>query len=281
MKPFSTIGISCTYLEQQGFECSIQGLTSRHDYRRGEYASKVAYNWPGTLTDASLAPTPVELYREILASAQNNSLHIISIGFLTNIAELLRSEADHVSPLSGLELVTAKVSKLIIMGGRYPSGWEYNFGGSDPDSTAYVLSQWPKTVAVTYSGGELGGSIYSGRRPLMATSSYNESLTVSAYQWYVGRGSVERETWDPITVLYGILGIDGFGKLGVLPPLKYANENGFNHITASNGTNSWINDTTVTNQHWLALADGVTNTSMSWIIDNFLIHPPTLLKCFT
>ncbi|KAL6246765.1 hypothetical protein RBB50_006072 [Rhinocladiella similis] len=247
------------------------------DYVRGEYASKVAYNWPGSLTNASLAPTPVELYRSILASADNSSLHIISIGFLTNLADLLRSEADDVSPLNGTELLTSKVSELVVMGGRYPSGWEYNFGGTDPNSTAYVIEHWPKTVPITFSGGELGSTIFSGQRPLEEAPS--ESLPVSAYQWYVGRGSVTRETWDPITVLYGILGLDKFTKLGVWPMLAYANEYGYNTITASNGSNAWVNDTSVTNQHWLKLADGVTNTSMAWLIDNFLIHPPGSSKC--
>ncbi|KAJ9640555.1 hypothetical protein H2204_003183 [Knufia peltigerae] len=251
------------------------------DYVRGEYASKVAYNWPGSLTNASLAPTPVELYRSILASAGNNSLHIISIGFLTNLANLLRSEADDASPLNGTELLAAKVSELIVMGGRYPSGWEYNFGGTDPNSTAYVIEHWPNTIPITFSGGELGSTIFSGQRPLteQVPPPSSESLPVSAYQWYVGRGSVERETWDPITVLYGILGLENFTKLGVWPMLAYANEYGYNTITANNGSNAWVNDTTVRNQHWLKLADGVTNTSMAWLIDNFLIHPPGLSRC--
>ncbi|CAO2650807.1 Nn.00g091040.m01.CDS01 [Neocucurbitaria sp. VM-36] len=246
-------------------------------YARSEYASKIAYNWPGTLTNASLTPTPVELYRSILASADNHSLHIISIGFLTNLADLLRSEADHISALSGVKLLEAKVSELIIMGGQYPSGWEFNFGGSDPNSTAYVLDQWPKTVAVTFSGGELGGSIISGQNLMVDPST--DSPILAAYQWYVGRGSIARETWDPITVLYGIVGLEGFSKLGMQPLLKYANRHGYNTITANNGSNSWINDTSVNNQHWLELANGVTNTSMAWVIDNFLIHPPGISRC--
>ncbi|KIV95205.1 hypothetical protein PV10_02884 [Exophiala mesophila] len=234
------------------------------DYVRGEYASKVAYNWPGTLTNASLSPTPVDLYRSILASADNNSMHIISIGFLTNLADLLRSEGDDISPLTGQELVAAKVSEMIIMGGRYPFGWEYNFGGTDPDSTAYVIANLPESVPITFSGGELGNNIFSGDRPLAEALTSNESPIISAYQWYVTRGSVRRETWDPIAVLYGVLGLDGFAEIGMWPLLSYANEDGYNTITASNASNAWVNDTSVTNQHWLTLADGVTNTTMAW-----------------
>ena len=246
--------------------------------RAGEYASKLAYNWPRTLTDASSTMEPVELYRSVLSKAAENSVHLISIGFLTNLADLMRSEADQFSRLSGVDLVRSKVSELIIMGGYYPSGWEFNFGGGDPASTSYVLDNWPKDVAITFSGGELGGNIYSGQH--LAQHSPPNSPVLASYQWYVGRCSTVRESWDPLTTLYGILGLDGFSKLGVKPPLSFANTFGYNSITSKNASNAWVNDTSITNQHWLRLADGVTNSSMAWLLDQFFIHDPLLRSCF-
>ncbi|KAL7817969.1 inosine-uridine preferring nucleoside hydrolase domain-containing protein [Trichoderma aethiopicum] len=232
-------------------------------YLYGEYASKLAYHWPRKLDSAFSTPTPVELYRTILSSAKNKSIHIISIGFLTNLADLLKSEADHISPLSGLELASRKVSELIIMGGEYPSGWEYNFGGVDPGSTAYVVHHWPKSVNVTYSGSELGGNIFSGQN----------------LQWYVGRGSTLRPSWDPITTLYGVLGLDLPSKIGVRPMLEYGNESGYNSIVLANGSNVWVNDTGVTNQHWLRLIDGA-NHSMAALLDELLSCDPSSKSCF-
>ena len=100
--------------------------------------------------------SPVDLYRSVLHRAKDSSVNIVSVGFLTNLADLLRSEADDITEMSGLQLVRLKVRELVIMGGMYPSGWEFNFGGENPTSTAYVLEYWPSNVAVTYSGGELG-----------------------------------------------------------------------------------------------------------------------------
>lgn len=205
-------------------------------------------------------------------------MYLISIGFLTNLADLLRSQPDRVSNLTGPELVSAKVSELVIMGGKYPSGWEFNFGGRDPDSTVYVLENWPKDVAVTFSGAELGGNIYS--RQNLARDSSPDSPIVAAYQWYVGRCSTTRESWDPLTTLYGILDLDGFAKLGVEPPLAFANQYGYNSITSRNGSNAWVNDTSVTNQHWLRLADGVTNLSVATLLDRFFTHEPNMHTCF-
>jgi hypothetical protein len=217
------------------------------------------------------------MYRSVLSNAEDNSIHIISIGFLTNLADLLRSDPDNYSSLRGPDLVNAKVSKLVIMGGYYPLGWEFNFGGSDPQSTAYVLKNWPKSIPITYSGGELGGDIFSGQT--LATHSPPDSAVLAAYQWYVGRCSTVRESWDPITVLYGILGLDGFAKLGVKAPFAYANDFGYNSITSSNASNAWVNDSSVTNQHWLRLADGVTNSSVAWLLDHFYTHDPLLETC--
>ncbi|KAL7928360.1 inosine-uridine preferring nucleoside hydrolase domain-containing protein [Trichoderma chlorosporum] len=248
-------------------------------YLYGEYASKVAYNWPRKIETAASTVTPVELYRNVLSSADDESIHIISIGFLTNLADLLRSEADHISDLSGSQLVSAKVSEVVVMGGSYPSGWEYNFGGVDPESTAYVLDHWPSNVNITYSGYELGGNIFSGQD--LVHRCPPDSPTLSSYQWYVGRGSTIRPSWDPITTLYGILGLDWFPKLGVRPMLAYANEFGYNSVTAANGSNAWVNDTRVTNQHWLRLAEGVTNYSMAGLLDELFAHDPSLRSCFS
>ncbi|KAL7907278.1 inosine-uridine preferring nucleoside hydrolase domain-containing protein [Trichoderma velutinum] len=273
----------CTYFGNDVPIAAFRPITNdtffdSYFYLYGEYASKLAYNWPRKIETAASTPTPVELYRTILSSADEGSIHIISIGFLTNLADLLQSKADHISHLSGLQLISAKVSELVVMGGQYPSGWEYNFGGVDPESTAYVVQHWPKNVNITYSGYELGGDILSGQNLVHRLPP--DSPVLSAYQWYVGRGSTIRSSWDPITTLYGILGLEWFSKIGVRSMLAYANDFGYNSITATNGSNAWVNDTTVTNQHWLRLAEGVTNYSMAGLLDEFYAHGPSLRNCF-
>lgn len=66
--------------------------------------------------------TPLQLYTRILESAENNSVTIISLGFLTNLATLLESS-------NRLSLIKSKVRKLVVMNGTYPGpGWAFNFG---------------------------------------------------------------------------------------------------------------------------------------------------------
>lgn len=244
-----------------------------YGHKLGEFAFRVGHHGPKTLKSADDTPSPVIMYRTILAVAADASLHIISIGFLTNLADLLRSGADDISPLSGLDLVSTKVSELIIMGGRYPSGRDFNFR-TDAPSAMHVLENWPKHIPITYSGGELGKQILSGQT--LAQDAPPDSPVLAAYQWYVGRCQTTRESWDPVTVLYGVLGMDGFDALGRKPQFAFANEYGYNSIVMTDGsaTNKWIDDETVTNQHWLRLADGVTNDDVSDLLNWFLTRGP-------
>ncbi|KAI1392802.1 nucleoside hydrolase [Hypoxylon trugodes] len=238
----------------------------------GEYAAKVAYNWPRALNITSSTPSPVELYRSVLSSSEDQSITLISVGFLTNLAALLDSPPDDVTSLAGPDLISAKVKELVVMGGQYPSGWEFNFGGSDPAATYHVVNNWPRNIPITYSGAELGGNIFSGEG--LGNYAPPESPILAAYQWYVGRCSTIRESWDPVTTLYGILGLEGSPELGVGGLLSYANEIGYNKALA-NGSNTWVNDSAVSNQHWLKLADGVANTSVASVLTRFFAHDPS------
>ncbi|KAI1804698.1 nucleoside hydrolase [Daldinia bambusicola] len=248
------------------------------DFVLGEYASKVAHNWPRSLNDSSATPTPVELYRSILSAAEDHSITIISIGFLTNLAELMNSPPDTIAPSTGASLVSAKVKELVVMGGRYPSGKEFNFAGADPSATYSVVNTWPRTVPVTYSGFELSATIFSGEQ--LADLAPPDSPVLAAYQWYVGRCRTARESWDPVTTLYGILGLDGSPELGIEPLFEYANERGYNEVSAD-GSNTWVDDAAVSNQHWLKLKNGVSNETVAGLLTRFFAHDPSDKRCST
>ncbi|EIT75254.1 hypothetical protein AO1008_02003 [Aspergillus oryzae 100-8] len=192
-------------------------------YQLGEYASKVAYNWRHTASmpwgDVSSAWDPVELYRKLLSEAGDHSVTIASIGFLDNLSELLSSPGDTYSSLSGHGLVKAKVKELVIMGGAYPCGYEYNFYGSNASATAHVVNTWPGPM--TFSGGELGATVYSGAR-LTVEGPVSDPVN-AAYRWYTGY-NISRSSWDPLTVLYAIDGLSNINEWlpdSPLYPQKY------------------------------------------------------------
>lgn len=147
--------------------------------------------------------------------------------------------------MSGPELIAAKVSELVIMGGEYPSGREYNFWGDNPIATAHVVNNWKGRI--TYSGLELGVNVMSGAS-LTVEGPENDPVR-AAYRWYVGYNT-SRQSWDPLTILYACHGLGGM--------FEYANGFGYNHVFLD-GSNAWVYDQAKADQHWLRLkVDNVT-----------------------
>jgi inosine-uridine nucleoside N-ribohydrolase len=108
--------------------------------------------------DAAQAPDAVRLLRETLAGRPDGSVVVVQVGFSTNLARLLDTPPDDVSPLSGRDLAAAKVRLLSVMGGAFapidgkPFG-EFNIV-SDVASAKKLASQWP--TPILWSGYEIG-----------------------------------------------------------------------------------------------------------------------------
>ncbi|OIW26711.1 inosine/uridine-preferring nucleoside hydrolase [Coniochaeta ligniaria NRRL 30616] len=231
-------------------------------YNLGEFASKVAYHFSGGSLlwgHAEDAWDPVQLYRRCLAEAHNDSVTIASIGFFENLSGLLNSTADEYSDLTGPELIAAKVSELVVMGGDYPSGHEFNFWGDNPLRTAHVINNWPGRM--TFSGYSMGLNVTSGSRFMREGPSSDPVM--SAYLWYTYNNS--RSSWDPLTMLYAMHGLD--------ESFEYANEFGFNHVHA-NGSNTWVFDASRTDQHWLKLK--ITREAAEELLDKLYLEGASL-----
>lgn len=64
-------------------------------------------------------PNSVGLYRKMLAGQQDHSVTIMTAGQLFNLKALLNSGPDAYSPLTGMQLVRAKVSRFVMMMGAF------------------------------------------------------------------------------------------------------------------------------------------------------------------
>ncbi|KAI1426228.1 inosine/uridine-preferring nucleoside hydrolase [Xylaria sp. FL1777] len=211
-------------------------------YKVGEYASKVAFHWSGGSLPwdrAEDAWDPVALYRKVLAEAEDGSVTIASIGFLENLSGLLNSTADSYSDLAGRELVARKVSELVIMGGGYPSGYEFNFWGSNASITAHVVHTWEGRMV--FLGDEVGRPVKSGARFMAEGPSTDPTRMAYIYYTYYAA----RPSWDPLTVLYAMNGLEDL--------FQFENEYGYNHIEPD-GANRWVWDQNVRNQFFLRLS---------------------------
>lgn len=161
--------------------------------------------YPHTIHHNSEVPDAVELYRKILARQPDHSVVIITVGFLTNLSNLLQSKPDKYSSLSGQELVHRKVRQLVSMAGAFPKGKEFNVH-RDAGASRYVTAHWP--VPVLYSGFEIGKKIKCGL-PIVADKSIRNSPVKDVFRICIplaAEDSAGRSSWDETAVLVGVTG---------------------------------------------------------------------------
>ena len=173
------------------------------DPDESSYLDGIAANFPH---DLPTTPTPssLELYRQVLSEQPDNSVTIISVGFLNNLYDLLTAEPD---------LVAQKVTKLVVMALLIDD--PYNTVRHDLiDKSEYVIHNWPTPLVIS----QHGESVHTGAR--LAETSAENPIREAYYRRFNGQYK-DRSSWDQIAVLYGVRGLsdyfteitDGTGRL--------------------------------------------------------------------
>jgi inosine-uridine nucleoside N-ribohydrolase len=184
-------------------------------------------NYPHKIKKNDEAVSATETYRKSLASQPDKSVTIITVGFLTNLADLLRSQPDKYSKLTGKDLVNKKVKQLVCMAGGFPSGNEFNVR-MDASASQYVFTNWP--TPILFSGVEIGFTIKTGL-PLVNERSIQNSPVKDVYRISIPlskQDTAGRMSWDQTAVLIAVKGYKPWWKT----------ETG-KMIVADNGSNTW------------------------------------------
>ncbi len=215
-------------------------------------------NYPHRIKKNSEAENAVSLYRKLLAKQKDNSVTIITVGFLTNIANLLQSKPDAYSPLNGIELVKKKVKQLVSMGGKFPEGKEFNVF-KDIKASQYAFAHFPKPVV--FSGFEIGKEIKCGL-PLIHNNAIQNDPVKDVFRISIPQAkedSAGRMSWDEVTTLIAITGYKPF----------YNTQKG-NIVIADDGSNTWNNK----GKNQLYLIDKNSALLMQKKIDELMMHQP-------
>jgi hypothetical protein len=162
----------------------------------------------------------VSLYRKLLRAQPDHSVTVLSIGSLTNLAQLLRTDRA---------LVQRKVARAVIMGGEYPtaSAPEWNFG-LDLAATRQVVDGWP--TPVVYDGFEIGGRIFVGNHVCATHPATSPVRAVFDVLYGCGNNQADG-TWDPTALFFAVFGPDRVYRL--------AGAGGHNTVSAD-GLNAWV-----------------------------------------
>ena len=91
-----------------------------------KYNRTIAQNYPNRYPAGEGVPDASDILRETRGRAEDGSVVVCAIGPLVNLSNFLHPAPDGHSPLNGLELVRAKVKRLVVMGGGW-KGPEWNF----------------------------------------------------------------------------------------------------------------------------------------------------------
>lgn len=223
------------------------------NHGRGRYVEDLVRHWPegGATASGRAVPSALKVLRAALGEAADHSVVYVSIGFMTNLLDLLQSPADAVGDKlpSGAQLVRTKVKRMVVMGGRARFSEdpvvEWNFGGCGQGCGPYdelagisrmALDLWNATVPISFLGFEAGVVVHTGGFFIHDPPGFNSPCS-AGYRFFCSRmpGWCEmggRASWDPMAVLYAVRGQRG--------RQYYTREVGTMHIDSSTGANEWV-----------------------------------------
>jgi inosine-uridine nucleoside N-ribohydrolase len=223
------------------------------------WSDTVTANYPHKIKNNDEAEDAVALYRKILSRQPARSVTIVTVGFLTNLSNLLKSKADQYSSLDGTELVKEKVKQLVCMAGKFPEGYEFNIDKDIPASQC-VYTNWPS--AIVFSGFEIGMKIKVGL-PLIHDVKIKKSPVKDVFRISIPlakEDSAGRMSWDETAVLVAMTGFEPYYHL------KYG------HIeVADDGKDKWITE----GKKQAYLVETVAPEKVQALINKMIMHQPS------
>jgi inosine-uridine nucleoside N-ribohydrolase len=204
-----TLSVLNTYFNRPNIPVAVTKSKLPNKDCSQQWAQAIVSKYSHTVKSNDEAEDAVKLYRKILASQPDKSVTIVTVGFFTNLANLLNSTADEYSNQSGKALLKQKVKHLISMAARIgdddKSGYEFNVL-VDAEASKKVFSEWPTPWIM--SGFEIGEKILTGIR-LINNDSIQKSPVKDAFRIALTKdnNTVGRNSWDQTAVLVAVRGM--------------------------------------------------------------------------
>lgn len=173
------------------------------------------FRYPHDLLSSDDAPTAVEVLRRTLAAADDNSITLVQVGLASNLADLIESPADAISPLPGTELVRKKVRLVSLMAGAFvPVNGNQHFLEANVRNGIGAMQRfadgWPEEVPAVWSGYTIGQRTAFPRESIAREFEYRKHHIVKeAYLMYCGPNH-DRPSWDLTSVLHAVRPEDNF-----------------------------------------------------------------------
>ena len=237
--------------------------------KKSKYARPIAERFPQGIGTKNI-PDAMDVYRRILGSQSDGSVVIVTVRYLTNIADLLRLPATGDQP-SGRALIEKKVSRWVCMGGNFigrPAFDDMKLSNNnfsfDRQASLFAVANWP--VPLTFVGREIG-SVPSGLKVGANLKTLPESNPIRfGYAiWFDGEPK-DRHVADQTTVLFAVRGLRDYW---------HEESTGYMDL-AADMTFHWRNDRDTQQSYLLKRQiDGKPNDrEIEQVIDRLMLQPP-------
>ena len=221
------------------------------DKMLAEKLSKDTAAFKNRIIKNSDAIEQTKLIRSILIKQPDNSIVYITIGHTKGLYDLLVSEPDSISQLSGMELTNKKIKKWIALGalnasnkdGYYVKDWNFFFNGT-VKYTKFVIENFPKPIYFIDAGSDImtGKGLINTPKGNIVRTAYRDWL------WNVEKKTLndQRPSWDLMTVYFAVEN-----------PKKYFKiiENGYLAFDVEKGCR-WNKTDSLTNQYFVLQKEG-------------------------
>lgn len=226
----AVLNVFNTYFRRPELPIGVAGEGAVDERDRQHWTDSILAAYPHQIKKNSEALDAVGLYRRLLSGEKDHSVVIVTVGFLTNLSGLLKSEPDKWSSLTGEELVRKKVRRLVCMAGAFPAGREFNVH-KDAAASKYVFEHWPANIL--FSGFEIGRKIKCGL-PIVRNEGIRNNPVKDVFRISMPLAEEDREgrmSWDETAVLVAASGYASY----------YTVRRGRIQI-AEDGSNTWQDD---------------------------------------
>ena len=238
------------------------------DKMKAEELAKDTAKFGHTIVHNRDAEEITRLNRRLLVAQKDNSVVYVTVGHTRGLHDLLVSQPDDVSPLSGRELVEKKIKRWIALGalfaineeGSYRKDWNFSFNGTAP-YTKTLVEDFPKPMVFVTAGTD----VLTGKS-LKQTPPGN--IVRTAYTEWLGNYSRktlddQRPSWDLIAVYYAV---EGLGDYLIEGP------NGFLDFDIEKGSR-WI-ESERPSKHTILIQKKNIQQSLSRYLNRMISLPP-------
>ncbi|MEI9895264.1 MAG: nucleoside hydrolase [Chthoniobacter sp.] len=184
---------------------------------RSSYVSHIAGDFPNRVKSDDDVPDATLVYRDVLEKQPDHSVTVVTVGYLTNLKNLLHLPAADGHP-SGLDLIKSKVTQWVCMGGNFigsPPKDDLKLGNvnfqRDPISARDAIPNWPSRIV--FVGREIG-SVPSGLTAgeCLAKTPAENPVRMAYFHYFGAQKS--RHVADLVTTLYAVRGLRDYWDSG-------------------------------------------------------------------